>query len=150
MPGLVHLVSNIDCLLASPLLHLQATLELLADHATVAQQQELRTVPELLYTRQLRQVLIWLRQLLLCLLLLLLHQLYQLDLPLQPLLHWLRQLLLRLQKELLFLLLQLDQMEHPSHPLLHWLSQILLLLLGLVLQLNQLECPFHPNRRLPF
>ena len=116
----MHQVSNNDCLLASPLLHLHATLELLADHATVAQQQELRTVPELLYTRQPRQVLIWLRQ-----------------------------LQLRLQKELLFLLLQLDQMEPPFHPLLHWLRQILLLLLGLVLQLNQLECPFHPNRRLP-
>ena len=83
----VHLVPNIDCPLASLLLHLQATLELLANHAIAAQQQEIRTVPELLYTRQLWQVLIWLRQILLCLLLLL-HQLYQLDLPLQPLLHW--------------------------------------------------------------
>ena len=35
MPGLVHMVSNNDCLLSSPLLHLQATLELLADHAIV-------------------------------------------------------------------------------------------------------------------
>ena len=63
----MHQVPNSNCPLASLLLHLQATLELLADHATVAQQQELRTVPELLYTRQPRQVLIWLRQLLLCL-----------------------------------------------------------------------------------
>ena len=62
MPGLVHLVSNIDCLLASPLLHLQATLELLANHAIVAQQQEPRTVPELLYTRQPRQLLNWLER----------------------------------------------------------------------------------------
>ena len=38
MPGLVHMVSNNDCLLASPLFQLQATLELLADHAIVAQQ----------------------------------------------------------------------------------------------------------------
>ena len=126
MPGLVHLVSNNDCLLACLLLHLQATLELLADHATVAQQQKPRTVPELLCTRQPRQVLYRLRQLLLC-----------------------------LQKELLFLLLQLNQMEHPFHRLLHWLRQILLLLLGRLLQLNQLECPLHlliplhPNQRLP-
>ena len=67
MLGLVHLVPNIDCPLASLLLHLQATLELLADHATVAQQQEPRTVPELQYTRQPRQEH-WLTQLLLCLL----------------------------------------------------------------------------------
>ena len=89
MPGLVHMVSNNNCLLSSPLLHLQATLELLADHVTVAQQQELRTVPELLYTRQPRHALIWLRQLQLRLqkeLLLLLLQLDQLDL--HPLLHW--------------------------------------------------------------
>ena len=66
MPGLAHLVSKNDSPLAHlPLLYIQAILELRDDHATVVQQQEPRTVPELLCTRQPRQVLDWPRQLLL-------------------------------------------------------------------------------------